>query len=96
MSEYEFDRVLPPGASQSDVYAAAVKPIVEDVLAGAAERACLVSLGRVVDLALGGAVSDGCVHAQQYRSARACALHLSLDSGPLAPALHQAQATMAP
>jgi hypothetical protein len=33
-SEFEFDRVLGPDASQSDVYHAAVKPIVEDVLNG--------------------------------------------------------------
>ncbi|EFN53103.1 hypothetical protein CHLNCDRAFT_26240, partial [Chlorella variabilis] len=33
-SEFEFDRVLGPSASQSDVYHAAVKPIVEDVLNG--------------------------------------------------------------
>ena len=33
-SEFEFDRVLGPGASQSDVYHAAVKPIVEAVLNG--------------------------------------------------------------
>eukprot|EP00887_Chlorella_sp_A99_P003331 scaffold26.g3331.t1 len=33
-SEFDFDAVLPPGATQSDVYQAAVRPIVEDVLAG--------------------------------------------------------------
>lgn len=33
-SDFEFDGVLGPGASQSDVYHAAVKPIVEDVLNG--------------------------------------------------------------
>ena len=33
-SDFEFDRVLGPSASQSDVYHAAVKPIVEDVLNG--------------------------------------------------------------
>lgn len=33
-SDFEFDRVLGPAASQSDVYHAAVKPIVEDVLNG--------------------------------------------------------------
>ena len=33
-SEFEFDRVLGPEASQSDVYQAAVKPVVEDVLNG--------------------------------------------------------------
>lgn len=33
-SEFEFDKVLGPSASQSDVYHAAVKPIVEDVLNG--------------------------------------------------------------
>ncbi|RMZ57100.1 hypothetical protein APUTEX25_002332 [Auxenochlorella protothecoides] len=34
VGDYEFDEVLPPSASQADVYAAAVRPIVEDVLAG--------------------------------------------------------------
>lgn len=38
-SEFEFDRVLGPSASQSDVYHAAVKPIVEDVLNGWAAAA---------------------------------------------------------
>lgn len=33
-SDFEFDRVLGPAASQSDVYHAAVKPVVEDVLSG--------------------------------------------------------------
>ncbi|KAL4437271.1 hypothetical protein ABPG75_004410 [Micractinium tetrahymenae] len=33
-SEFDFDRVLGPTTSQSDVYHAAVKPIVEDVLNG--------------------------------------------------------------
>ena len=33
-SDFEFDAVLGPGASQSDVYQAAVRPIVEDVLNG--------------------------------------------------------------
>lgn len=33
-SEYTFDGVLGPEASQSDVYQAAVKPVVEDVLNG--------------------------------------------------------------
>lgn len=33
-SDFDFDAVLGPGASQSDVYHAAVKPVVEDVLNG--------------------------------------------------------------
>lgn len=33
-TDFEFDRVLGPSASQSDVYHAAVKPVVEDVLNG--------------------------------------------------------------
>eukprot|EP00983_Pelagomonas_calceolata_P035704 1117776-Pelagomonas_calceolata.AAC.8 len=33
-TEFEFDRVLPPGATQQDVYLSGVKDVVDDVLKG--------------------------------------------------------------
>lgn len=33
-SKFMFDRILPPEASQQDVYNEAVRPIVDDVLLG--------------------------------------------------------------